>query len=296
MTESKKYRPPYHGAILAAAIPACLGFAACKADSAPRLEDEPMGSDIACESENGPDGVVSSACDYGVSINGVERGVTRSEFKLYGARGPGGSASATTTFAGAVMRPDGGVIQVLLSDDGGYELDAGSDGRLQVKPAEIDPADPEAAIDKVTAVLTSSSGLTKTYTVSCPGLFKFATNLEESGTELTPNADCPDDVAKPDAKTGCFPCKALSDLIAGHGLYVDPDVRARTVLTSKYAADLYKTHGGGERAEVVLAVVAVIATAVTNTWNTGVKCSPNYGKQSFGFNCSMSTPSNWPQI
>lgn len=261
------------------AIASALILSSCKGTTDVPVTEN-MDSDKSCKTEIAADGAVVSACEYGLSINGVKSGHTRSDFRLEGARGSGGAVSATTTFVGTMTGPGGGVFQVRLSDDGGYELDAGSDGRLQVKPTEIDPADPEAAVDGVTVVLTSKTGLTKVHTVTCPGLFAFAAEVEEAGQEPAHDTGCPEALSEPNQETGCFPCESLAALIAGHSLYNDPEVRTRTVITGNYAADLYQKHGGGERAAVVVPVISLIAVIVAAAFSKQVNCKTNFGPTS----------------
>lgn len=253
--------------------------------SEPRSNDESdMNVDQSCLTDIGADGTLTSECAYGLILNGDERGNTKSEIKFEGARGPGGAISATTIFDGDATRPDGGVIKVRLSDEGGYELDAGMDGKIQVKPAEIDPADPEAAVDSVTVALTQGSGSKDVYTVSCPGLYAFALSLEESGHELDPGGSCPEDLGRPDEETGCFRCDALADTIRKWSGYSDGAIRSRLVITSDYAGELYKKHGGGARAEVVQGVVALVSKLVTDTNKNGVQCKFAYDRR-FTFDC-----------
>lgn len=227
-------------------------------------DENPM--DSSCSPITYANGTISTNCEYALKVDGVEYGHTKSEYSITSGRGAGSAIRASTTFAGATHRPDGGAIEISLTDDG-YDLDAGQDGRVQIGLAEIDPEDPSAAIDKLVVTTTSGTGLVKQHTVTCPGLFAFTTELQEQDQDPIPPAEGCGNVSGPDPETGCFPCEALDDLLAGQPLLINPDVRVRAQLAHDQSLALVRHTAGGERspqvavAAAVVAIIAILAIA-----------------------------------
>lgn len=245
-------------------------------NDAPETEADEDPMDSFCSPITYANGTVSTNCEYSLEVNGVDYGQTQAEYSITSARGAGSGIRASTTFAGATHRPDGGAIKISLTDDG-YELDAGQDGRVHVGLSEIDPEDPSASIDKIVVTTASGTGLVKQHTVTCPGLFAFATELEEQDEDPVPPAEGCGSVSEPDPETGCFPCNALEDLLVGHPLLIDPDVRVRTKIASDHVLTLVRHTGGVERRKVVGAWATAVANAYTAIAINTIQCAKDKG-------------------
>lgn len=263
--------------LLALVTASNFALAACQTSSAPGAQETPSGLAehpcIQAQQTETPLGELElvAGCDSPFEVNSASKDITHFETKVRGARG-GALISSKTSYGGGTSAAS----IFVEATEAGIILDAGLDGKVEVRPAPLDNSSEaalEVSLNSIIVDVTNPGAARTSSTILCPNLADFATAIQEQGVPTPPdNGDQPK-CTSPDPTTGCFPCPNLAAVVSEAPLFKNSDLRTRVGATLALAQHVNAKNGPDARDPITAIIVGIIA-AIGATALAGGVCWP----------------------